>query len=862
VPRLPWSRAPKAALGSPVTVLVAVVTGLVMAFVVASAVLYVSASGSAAAGYAIDARCYGETGLRVTRSEPARQDAATDRRVLEITAAHGADHVLRTDAYLTSYLGAPGTPTLQLLSRDEAFNDLRVLRGGGTDGAWIPDDFAAQYGIAPGARLPIATGSGVVPVPVAAVYERPADPVSPLWCSVRDLMVLNPLVGEAPVPPPAAILTPEALRELSGHGLAPRLSQMDITTRHLAGTGTGISAWADSVAAMRAELLPALGQRVTTTDNARAIADTAARTRDTVRAAVLPLTLVSLLAGLLGVVGLAIQWTQRRSSELTLLYVRGVSPAAIGGKAVLELGTPLLAGVALGLLAAWLAVPALAPADQIEAVAVWLAAGCGAGTWLLALGALAATVVLRVRRRFAPMPRTGQVVRRIPRYLPWEVLAAAGAAVAWADLSAGAVVVGGDLQPKINLLALAFPLLCLAALVGLVARVGAVLVRTSHRLRRWRNPAVLWALRRTAAQRRVTIALLTVAGLAVGVISVGLGVSWTARDSITAKGLVLVGSDHAITLKRSADAWTEVPEPVRDRATRIARTEMYIRTNVPARFTMVDPGTFAHGARWRDSWGDTDLGTLMRTLDDAANAASATGDRTVPVIVVGPYPLSRFVRGSLPPMRAVATVPTFPGMGHSEGMLVASWRSVSADVLRGYAREVLTRGDPETVTAALNAAGERTGSVFSASRSTEGLPFLIVGWIFAFYVVLGAALVVIAVAMLAVSVETRRRSTAVGHALLTRMGLRARSLFATHATELALLAGTACAVGLAGGWTILRLSVSHLDPYPLLSPLPVPSSLVTLGLVTLGACAFGVAVIAGYAMRAAGRASVRELLRA
>lgn len=182
-------------------------------------------------------------------------------------------------------------------------------------------------------------------------------------------MVLNPLVGEAPVPPPAAVLTAESLDALSRHGLPLRLSPLDITTHRLPETGADTSNWAESVAAMRAELQPMLGAGVTTTDNARAVADTASRTQETVRTAVLPLTLVSLLAGLLGVLGLAIQWTQRRSAELTLLFVRGVSPAAIGGKAVLELGLPLLAGAGLGLLAARLAVPALAPADQIDPAA-------------------------------------------------------------------------------------------------------------------------------------------------------------------------------------------------------------------------------------------------------------------------------------------------------------------------------------------------------------------------------------------------------------------------------------------------------------------------------------------------------------
>jgi putative ABC transport system permease protein len=239
-------------------------------------------------------------------------------------------------------------------------------------------------------------------------------------------------------------------------------------------------------------------------------------------------------------------------------------------------------------------------------------------------------------------------------------------------------------------------------------------------------------------------------------------------------------------------------------------------------------------------------------------------DGTIPVIVAGQHPLNQFISpaGYLRKMQTVATVPSFPAMGQYEGMLITSWQWLTPAERRGFVQQILTTQDPKQAVDVLNAAGEATGQVVDAQAVTEQLPFLVVAWIFAFFVVLGSALGAVAVVTLLVSVETRRRSTAVAHALLARMGLRARALLATHLVELAILAGTATAVGVAGGWFVLELITRRLDPYPMLAPVPQPASLQEVGLMTLAVAIAGVLLVAGYAVRAAKRAKVRELLRA
>src|SRR5215207_9512717 len=101
--RLPWSRAPRAALSSLVTVAVAVVTGAVVAFIAAGTVFHVSSSGSAAVQYVNGRRCSDESGLRVERSMSGLfgraivggLDPAVDR-MRESAGRHGLDLVRRS----------------------------------------------------------------------------------------------------------------------------------------------------------------------------------------------------------------------------------------------------------------------------------------------------------------------------------------------------------------------------------------------------------------------------------------------------------------------------------------------------------------------------------------------------------------------------------------------------------------------------------------------------------------------------------------------------------------------------------------------------------------------------------------------
>lgn len=195
---LPWRRAPRAALASPVTVVVAVVTGLVVAFVAAATVFHVSASGSAAVGHIAGNRCADDSGLvfyerRGRRGSLERRDWIGENRAAIVDAARrrGLDVVRRPRYSADPMTSGGGSVNARLVARDGALPRIAPLAGGQGEGAWIPDYLGANYGLGVGSVLTLATPAGAVDVPVVAVYRGFTDPVDPFWCSQRTDVVPN-----------------------------------------------------------------------------------------------------------------------------------------------------------------------------------------------------------------------------------------------------------------------------------------------------------------------------------------------------------------------------------------------------------------------------------------------------------------------------------------------------------------------------------------------------------------------------------------------------------------------------------------------------------------------------------------------
>ena len=96
------------------------------------------------------------------------------------------------------------------------------------------------------------------------------------------------------------------------------------------------------------------------------LTERAALIRDGLRGPVLPIALGGTLLALLLVGAAGSYWADRRYAEVRLLSARGVGPAPLAGKAVLELALPAVVGTVLGWALARRLVTALGPSPDLD----------------------------------------------------------------------------------------------------------------------------------------------------------------------------------------------------------------------------------------------------------------------------------------------------------------------------------------------------------------------------------------------------------------------------------------------------------------------------------------------------------------
>ena len=178
--QLPWRAAPRAALSSPLTLLVSIVTTLLLGFVVAAAVLHSSSAGSAALAYQQSRIC----------PDSVHPSLDGDGLPLATAATMSARSPVGT---VYTRIGRPDFNGLATYGRfgyrPDALSHLTVVEGGGT-GLWVPQTIATAARVRVGDRL---TGS---PLTVTAIYADLAYPVSGFWCSEAKTVVPNPLGGD------------------------------------------------------------------------------------------------------------------------------------------------------------------------------------------------------------------------------------------------------------------------------------------------------------------------------------------------------------------------------------------------------------------------------------------------------------------------------------------------------------------------------------------------------------------------------------------------------------------------------------------------------------------------------------------
>ncbi|QFZ19352.1 FtsX-like permease family protein [Saccharothrix syringae] len=815
--QIPWRAAPRAALSSPLTLLVSLVTALLIGFVVAAAVMHSAASGSAAVDYQQDRLC-------AEALHPSVESAVNHRDIAAVvTGINGAvpDHPKLIGTYTRERrtdFGGPQTYA-KFGYRPGATDHLKVLEGGAKDGLWVPKSIADTVGLGLGGR-----GMGGRLPPVTAIYEDVRDPLPAWWCSERHFVVPNVLdrdeLSTAVVWMPSFESFAALPEEVGG--------PTDVTVRFPA-------AEPRTVDEARALLTAGTARIAPLKDFGRVVSplvlpvDNAARTVVNVRSAILGLTLISLLIGLAGVATVTAQWAQRRHRELRLLWVRGAGPVALGGRAVLELGLPLVVGGVAGLGVARLLLPVYAPSVALPPGTTTTAALAVLVVVVLALAVTGVTAALRAHRLFQVAAR-GDRVRRVLAALPWELGTAGLAVWAWDRVRHSGLATTekiGDL-PRIDATALAFPLLVVLTAALVTARLARWALAASHRVSLWSRPAAQLAIRRLAAASGPVTGVLLVGVLAVGTIAVGTAIAGSQRTALEVKSGMYTGANSVAQVDPGL---TELPDSLRGRATLVGFVKQNDRTAL-----VVDPRTFRDGAFPFE----VDPALLTRPLR------------------VGDAPRREISLPGLPPLNPDAHVPSFPKLGTSGWVVPVDRIADRDDVGSWYVWSNLPLGE---LTGALADAGVPYRNVVEKAKAVQGLPFLTIQWTFGFVTAIGAVLAVVAAIALLLAVEVRRRQNAVSGAFSTRMGLRPAALLRSHLLELGALAAAAVAIGSTASALGSGATVPRLDPAPRLTPGPqVPDPVPLLGATVVGGVLV-VLVAAWIAVRSVRSARIGELIR-
>lgn len=813
--QLPWRAAPRAALSSPLTLLVSIATTLLLGFVVAAAALHASAAGSAALAYQQSRMC------------PHSVHPSLDGDGLPLSTA--VTMAARGDlggAY--SRIGRPDFNGLATYGRfgyrPDAQAHLTVVQGGGT-GLWVPQTIATAARVKVGDRL---TGSSLV---VTAIYADLAQPVDGWWCSEAKTVVPNPLAGDGvstsviwvPSAADLALLPPEFAENAT---VSLRFPTAPLSTL----------ADAEALRDNGNARLAALGLPLTRTDLLSG-AITAARTSErNVSSALLPLVVISVLVGLAGVGTVTVQWAQRRHSELRLLWVRGASPLALGFRGVLELGSPLVLGGLLGLVAARLLLPLYAPGAALAPGTLWVALGFVLAVVVLSLAVTVLVAAWRAHRTFQGRARS----RRLG-LVPWELVVAGLAVLAWFRLSQnglGTALKPGSL-PRVDVAALAFPLLVVLAAALLATRLLRWSLGWSRHVRWWRVPAAQLAVRRLAAAAGPVTGVLLVGVLAVGTIAVGSAVAGAQQSALDSKSGVFVGANSTVQVSQDiALGRVALPDPLRGNTTLVG---------VSTGALIVDPATFTDAA----------------VLDDPSSVRSLISDlrrdgEVAPALRIGRSANQEIQIAGLPLLKPVAQLPSFPKLG-TRGYVVARDSVPAVEQVGSW--HLWSTLPLSSLTSALKDEGITYTNVADRARVLDGLPFLTVEWTFGFVAAIGVVLAVVAAVALLLAIEVRRRQNAVSGALSTRMGMRPSVLWSSHLLEVGALALLAVGIGLVASFASAGAAVPRLDPAPWLNPAPMLPDLLPLLGSTLTCGALVVVVAAWLALRGVRTARMGELLR-
>jgi len=737
------------------------------------------------------------------------------------------------------------------------------------DGVWISTGTAQKLGLRGGLRagdtlpltvagIPGETRSAVVRLPVAGVYRAlDGDLDNPYWTNfVQDI---RPKSNLLPLPPAFVFMREQTLLRVARALNLPVQNRFEYPVDPSSLTYTGAARTTRRFAELRKELSqpgapPALGCGTTARCTARSSLDAALIVAAANVAAVAPT--ITLVSG----AGLAIAFAltfaagvflvRRRADEVNLLYARGEWPLAFGVRSGLEALLPVVAGVAIGFVAALLALRAFAAAGTIDRRTILNGAASAAVAGAVVLLTVAAGAFLAFPHRWrARLP--GRAAR-----LPWELLPLSVAALLAALVLTGHGLAHdstGRAHPTLALFLL--PVVACAGLSGLVVRAARGLLQQRFGAS---PPELFLAARRLAGARALLVAVVVCGAVAFGTFAYALTLARSLERSAAQKAAIANGSDVQGLVDPGATVTKPFPFPVA--LVQVDALDVSLPDGRRIDLVAGDPAALARTIVWGDDWPHDPRPLLSRLRDSGRLAAIATPGAPATDAVV--------YQGARIPVQVVGHA-VVPGASAGRPALLVSSAALSKAAKRAHIFEpgpgavglLWARGSAAEIVPALERSDlapvylstpgqiRENGSVVAAERSYE-------------YVrVIGAGAGVLSLLALLLYLGARQRTQLIATALARRMGLSAFR----DAAALALEAGAIVLVAAGTGALVAVLTalplIDRIDPLPLYAPgasavIPWTTIAGAVGLATVAGMLLGAA-----ASVVAAREDVAEALR-
>jgi putative ABC transport system permease protein len=545
------------------SILVAVLAASLLVGLTASSAPFLStAAGSSALKTRLDELDPLTTGIEIQRSSGIPPGASAEQVQVRIDA--GVARLARRIGYLgapvktveladtaASELDGNGFASLHLISRTGWRDHVKMLATVPGDGVYLADTTAKELHARPGDRIrlavPFSQGRSVL-VRVAGIYRALAyQPEEPYWANF--LAEIYPPDPNSTPPTPFAFASRGGFFQLEGklhQGGLTSTEEIPVNPRHLTLSESrkldrrvqmlngelqaGTTAAAKS-AGCPCIVVSSLSDAITLADdNISAISPVVTLLSDIGIAIALA---VAAVAGAFAV--------RRRQTEAALMAARGEHVASFSARTGLEAFLPVVVGALAGFGLAIAATGLLAPAGTVDGATLRSGAERTALVALIALVLLAAAA----GTSFARLLDTSRGAARYVRWVPWELSAIGVAVYLFLDIRGGGGLAksGASGTEHPTLVVFVFPLLLVAGVMGLVARLGRFGLRRGFRRARGLPTALFTATRRLAAARGLLVGLTVILAVAFAAFFYAETIDESLKETTLAKAYIGFGSD-------------------------------------------------------------------------------------------------------------------------------------------------------------------------------------------------------------------------------------------------------------------------------------------------------------------------------